>query len=259
MESRFTPGVGRVQSADIAVKEHERELGFYSQVLTTGAGPLWGEDLLNNLGIPIIGLGQWTPEYDHLPLQWMPHIQVEDVARSAARAVELGGQELLHGKDDAGNSLWAGLLDPNGAGFGIIPVPPVDAVPKVDEGTNTGSIAWLDITVPDAAGAKDFYQAVAGWSVEEFAMKDDAGTYHDFSMLDASGQAVAGICHARGPNTGLPPVWLLYLPVGDLNESLRRVESGGGKILQVGPESADHPQTVAVQDPLGVSFALIEG
>ncbi len=89
MSDPFLPRVGGVVSADIAVPEHERELRFYSRVLTTGENPLWREDLINNLGMPIIGLGATSPEYAHLPLQWMPHIQVADVAVGLPR---IGGQ-----------------------------------------------------------------------------------------------------------------------------------------------------------------------
>ena len=110
MNDRFLPCVGRVVSADIAVPDHERERGFYARVLCTGEAPLWREDLMNILGQPIIGLGARVPEYDHLPLQWMPHIQVADVASSAERALQLGGTELMHGKGPDGQSQWAVLL-----------------------------------------------------------------------------------------------------------------------------------------------------
>ena len=80
--NHFAPRVGGVLSADIAVPEHDREVRFYSSVLGTGENPLWREDLMNNLGMPIIGLGPRSAEYAHLPLQWMPHIQVADVAAS---------------------------------------------------------------------------------------------------------------------------------------------------------------------------------
>ena len=80
MRNPFFHGVGGVLSADIAVPDHERELGFYSQVLTTGPAPLWRDDLTNNQGTPVIGLGARSPEYKALPLQWMPHFQVSDVA-----------------------------------------------------------------------------------------------------------------------------------------------------------------------------------
>lgn len=121
MRNPFLHGVGGVLSADIAVPEHERELRFYSKVLTTGASPLWQDDLTNNQGTPVIGLGARSPEYETLPLQWMPHIQVSDVAASADRTLELGGQELIHAKGDDGQSQWAVLVDPSGAAFGVVP------------------------------------------------------------------------------------------------------------------------------------------
>ena len=79
MSDAFAPRVGGILSADIAVPGHEREVRFYSRVLGTGESPLWREDLMNNLGMPVIGLGARSAEYAHLPLQWTPHIQVADV------------------------------------------------------------------------------------------------------------------------------------------------------------------------------------
>ena len=76
MSDPLVPRVGGVLSADIAVPEHEREVRFYSRVLTTGETPLWREDLMNNRGAPIVGLGPRSEEYAHLPVQWMPHVQV---------------------------------------------------------------------------------------------------------------------------------------------------------------------------------------
>jgi len=67
MSDAFVPRVGGILSADIAVPEHEREVRFYSHVLSTGENPLWREDLMNNLGMPVIGLGASSPEYAHLP------------------------------------------------------------------------------------------------------------------------------------------------------------------------------------------------
>ena len=58
MAASHAPRVGGVLSADIAVPEHERELEFYSRILTTGENPVWREDLMNNMGMPIIGLGE---------------------------------------------------------------------------------------------------------------------------------------------------------------------------------------------------------
>lgn len=264
MSDPFLPRVGGILSADIAVPEHEREVHFYSRVLTTGENPLWREDLMNNQGTPIIGLGARIPEYDHLPLQWMPHIQVADIAASVKQALDLGGKELMHGKDDDGNSQWAVLLDPNGAAFGLIPVVSVEALPAKEEhaendvANHVGSIAWLDLTVSNAAAICDFYRQVVGWSVQDVAMKDVSEQYVDYNMLADDGNPAAGICHARGVNLGLPASWMLYLPVGDLTESIRRVEEEGGKILNA-KRGQDGLYTYAViQDPVGVCLALAQ-
>lgn len=265
MSDDFVPCVGGTLSADIAVPEHERETRFYSRVLGTGENPRWREDLMNNLGMPIIGLGARVPEYDHLPLQWMPHIQVADVAASVERAIGLDGRELMHGKDGDGNSQWAVLLDPNGAAFGIIPVVPAEAMAP-PEGAPTGAaaaspgrIAWLDLTVPDASTTRDFYRQVVGWTVQEAEMEDAGERYADYIMLGGGGSAAAGVCHARGANQGLPPVWMIYLPVGDLAESLRRVQAEGGRVLKETRGADGELACAVVQDPVGSCLALVPG
>ena len=78
-----------------------------------------------------------------------------------------------------------------------------------------GSISWTDLTVADAEAVRDFYQAVVGWAPEAQPM----GAYSDF-VMNADGAPVAGICHARGANAAIPPVWLIYITVEDLEHSL---------------------------------------
>lgn len=264
MITPFFAGVGGVVSADIAVPEHDREQTFYASILTTGASPLWQEDLLNARGMPIIGLGARSPEYEHLPLQWMPHLQVADVGASVAHALELGGEELLQGRDEAGASQWAVLLDPQGAAFGLIPVIPADALPSEiasdgEPGASTGYIARLDLAVAEAASIGDFYRDVVGWSLRPVQTEDGGGAFTDYVLLGADGRPAANLVHARGANRGLPPVWRISLPVGDLDESLRRVRSGGGEVLHVAQGTDGAARSAVVRDPIGVCFGLVAG
>lgn len=222
MSDPLVPGIGGILSADIAVPEHERQVGFYSRVLTTGQNPLWREDLSNNVGTPIVGLGPRSAEYEHLPLQWMPHIQVADVAASVKRALDLGGKALMLDSKHQ----WAVLCDPNGAAFGMIPVVSEEAVLPADGApASVGHIAWLDLTVSDASATRDFYRQVVNWSVQEVDMGDASEPYADYIMLGGDGRPAAGVRHARGVNANLPTVWMIHLPVGDLAESVRRVRA----------------------------------
>lgn len=247
MTNPFTPGVGSVLSADVAVPEHGREVRFYTQVLGTGATPLWRDDLMNNLGLPIIGLGPRTEAHAELPLQWMPHVQVTDVAASAARAVALGGRVLMSDPLHA----WAVLADPDGAAFGIIPVVPGDAVPTVDAtGHVVGCLAGITLIAPDPSRSGDFYRQVVGWSMAEPTSVDAAVR----EMLAEAGHVAARIVRAANGHAGLPTVWLIHLPVGDLDESLRRVGAEGGVVL--GDLASGAARAVVVRDPVGVVFAL---
>lgn len=216
---------------------------------------------MNAQGMPIIGLAARTEEYETLPLQWMPHIQVADVALSAARAVERGGRELMHGKDDDGRSQWAVLCDPDGASFGIIPAVAPEAIsshddsPSNDGAAPTGRIARLTLTVSDAPAARDFYRQVVGWSVRDVETEDTL----DDDMFDGDGKPVARICQKRGTNTNRPSVWLIHLPVGDLPESLHRVHEGGGEVIEATKNADGICEMAVVRDPVGVCLVLVPG
>ncbi len=260
MSDPFKPRVGAVMSADIAVPRHEDMVAFYSQILTTGKPPLWQADLMNNRGTPIIGLGPQNPDYADLPLQWMPHFQVADVAVSAQQALDLGGTEVMHGKDDDGNSQWAVIQDPGGAAFGLIPVVSAEMVPDygAEESAGFGHIAWLDLTVSNADPIRDFYSAVIGLQAEDVSMTDGDDTYADYNMLGGDGEPVAGICHARGSNQKLPPVWLIYLPVGDIQASLEHVKQADGQVIKTYQNKAGQVTQAVIQDPVGAYLALAQ-
>ena len=254
MRNPFVHRVGGVVSADIAVPDHERELDFYSRILTTGAAPLWREDLLNNFGTPVIGLGARTPEYESLPLQWMPHFQVDDVAASAQNAIDLGGKELWHSKDDDGQSQWAVLADQDGAAFGIIPAVPEESDSKPEE-QRIGCISWLSLTVPDPVSSRDFYQRVIGWKAKSITVAEEQGSTGGFEMLMDNDFATAEICQSENNDNNIPSAWLIYLPVDDLAESLRLVREGGGEVIREVTKS----KYAVVRDPIGVYLALQAG
>lgn len=118
-----------------------------------------------------------------------------------------------------------------------------------------GRIGWTDLTVPNAEEIRDFYSGVVGWKPSPVNM----GSYNDFSMnAPESGTAVAGVCHSRGANAGLPAQWLLYITVEDLDASAERCRALGGKVL-VGPKGDPATgQYCVIQDPAGAVAALYQ-
>src|SRR5258708_7433325 len=94
-----------------------------------------------------------------------------------------------------------------------------------------GTISWQDLTVADAEGVRDFYQAVVGWQPESLSL----GSYSEF-VMSADGTPMAGVCRARGGNADLPPAWLIYITVEDLDHSLDKCRRLGGSLV-AGPRS----------------------
>lgn len=117
----------------------------------------------------------------------------------------------------------------------------------------TGKIVWFDLTVPDAANVRDFYASVVGWEVQPVAM----GDYDDYGMA-AHGEAVAGVCHARGVNAGQPTGWMAYIAVEDLDASLARCQAGGGSQVTEVRDMGDGTRFCVIRDPAGAMVALME-
>lgn len=123
------------------------------------------------------------------------------------------------------------------------------AQPKA-KGPAVGSIGWVDLTVPAADAARDFYAAVAGWTASPVSM----GDYDDYTMIPAGSETPAGgICHARGPNADMPAQWMIYIVVDDMQAALARVKAHGGEVLQAPAEK--RPMAV-IRDPAGAVCAL---
>ena len=117
-----------------------------------------------------------------------------------------------------------------------------------------GAIGWIDLTVEDAEQVRDFYAAVTGWRPEPVVM----GGYDDFNMTSPeTGEPAAGVCHARGGNAGLPPVWMIYIVVEDLDASVEACRTGGGELL-AGPRSMGGDRYCVIRDPAGAVAALYQ-
>jgi uncharacterized protein len=118
-----------------------------------------------------------------------------------------------------------------------------------------GTIGWIDLTVGDAQGVRDFYKEVVGWGTSEV----DMGGYSDYCMTrPGSGEPAAGVCHARGSNAGLPAQWLIYITVADLDGSMARCKEKGGAVVFGPRDMGGHGRFCVIRDPAGAVAGLIE-
>ncbi|MEM7474320.1 MAG: VOC family protein [Planctomycetota bacterium] len=117
-----------------------------------------------------------------------------------------------------------------------------------------GRIEWMDLTVPDASQVSEFYSQVVGWSRSEVPVAD----YQDYCVGPDGENIVAGICHARGENAGLPAAWLIYINVDDIDASLQAVAAAGGKVHGEVRTLSGHGRCCLIEDPAGAKCMLFE-
>lgn len=115
-----------------------------------------------------------------------------------------------------------------------------------------GRIGWMDLTVEDAPGVRDFYSAVAAWQPSEVPMEG----YSDFAMSVAGTEdGLTGICHRRGQNAAIPAQWIPYIVVADLAAAAAEAANRGAELL-VPPSDAEGGGYAIVRGLAGEVFGL---
>ncbi len=76
-------------------------------------------------------------------------------------------------------------------------------------------------------------------------------------QMPATGTGVSGICHARGSNADLPPGWLIYIIVADVDASAALCTANGGRLI-VEPRGLAGGKFCVVEDPAGSIAGLYQ-
>ncbi|MCY3999375.1 MAG: VOC family protein [Bacteroidetes bacterium] len=114
------------------------------------------------------------------------------------------------------------------------------------------SILWMDLTVEDAEEVRDFYSEVIGWKTQPL----DMGSYDDFVMVNDDQEPIAGVCHARGENADLPPVWIAYVQVESVDKSIKTCIEKGGQVIKPATPYSSNKKYAIIQDPAGATCAI---
>lgn len=119
-----------------------------------------------------------------------------------------------------------------------------------------GQFYWTDLTVDNPKDVKEFYKQIFGWHEIEVPMKDGEESYVDYGLAVDATTPGGGICHNRGKNKGIPPQWISYFYVEDVEKSLETCLSLGGQLLKENRKKDGTLSFVIVQDPQGAVFGM---
>lgn len=114
-------------------------------------------------------------------------------------------------------------------------------------------MSWHELATTDHEAAFEFYSELIGWEKQEAMDMGEAGVYQMYGR--PGGEMLGGMYNKTADQPG-PPAWLYYVVVRDLKAAIKKVRSGGGKIV-VEPMEVPGGSRIAVGiDPQGAAFGL---
>ena len=227
---------------------------FYGKVVGWGAKdastPELAYTVLTSDEIPVGGLMDLPEEGRRLGAtpRWLGYVAVDDIDATASQIKRRGGAVLLP-PTDSNIGRVSVVADPQKATFAL-----VDGLtygPRQPGGLDElGRVGWHELLAQDRNRVFDFYGELFGWQ-KDSGETDPADFYQLFS---SAGQTIGGML------TKLPsvpqPCWLYYFNVDDIGAAARRVNDGGGRMLQGPIELSDGCWIARCVDPQGALFAL---
>ncbi|MFD9543756.1 VOC family protein [Streptomyces sp. NPDC060022] len=207
-------------------------------------------------GKAVGGLGRLTEEGARPA--WMIYFHTPDATATTETVRRLGGTVRVEPMDADGAGRMAQYTDPRGAQFAVWQPGEMSGLEVADQ---PGSLCWTELYTTDAAGAKDFYGNLFGWTTEDMPLPGGGGTY---SMITPAGRPAermhGGLMEMPADQlvaTGGQAYWHPVFASADCDATVDRVRTNGGSV-QMGPEDAEGVGRLALcADPAGADFVVL--
>ena len=117
-----------------------------------------------------------------------------------------------------------------------------------------GTVIWNELNTRDAEKAKDHYGKLLGWT---FETKTE---HNNYIIASYEGRMVGGILDINPfPNPeSIPPHWLTYFGVKDIDAALKTLTDEGGTILRPAFEVPEIGQIAIALDSVGACIGLMQ-
>jgi predicted enzyme related to lactoylglutathione lyase len=239
---------------DFASPDIKKSAEFYSGLFGWQAidlGPDAGNYHMFTLNGKQVAAGSQAQEWQ--PAFWSVYFATED-ADATAKAVEAaGGKIAMEPFDVMEQGRMAVFEDPSGAFFSVWQPRQMKGAELMHE---AGTFDWAELNTGDLATAESFYPKVFGWSVKKSPMGEGAPEYTEWQV---NGESVGGGMDTTAFKmpADIPPFWLVYFAVPDVDAAAKKVAELGGHVEK---EPSDFPggRFAIVADPHHIAFALLK-
>ncbi|MBW3537653.1 MAG: VOC family protein [Actinobacteria bacterium] len=252
--TRYEPGTP--SWVDLGTPDLDASIRFYGELfgwqIEKGPEEAGGYSMALLNGKAVAGIGPLMTEGQ--PPSWSTYISVADVAETAEKVRESGGQVFVEpmrvevGDGDFGS--LAVFADPGGAAFSAWEPRQHIGARLVDE---PGTLSWNELVTRDIDAAKQFYRAVFGWE----AHTSEAGptTYTEWKR---GGRSIGGMLEMNEDwPDDIPAHWMVYFAVSDCDGSSSHAADLGATVRVEATDIPGVGRFAVLVDPQGAQFSVI--
>jgi uncharacterized protein len=239
---------------DLTTQDLAATVRFYEQ-LFGWKGDDQGEEmghytLMRNNGKMVAAITPPMGDQNQPPV-WSTYIATANADETTKKVNDAGGQTLMPPFQVTDQGTMAVFMDPTGAVFCVWQPGAHKGAEMVNEPV---SFSWNELATRDLNAAKTFYSKVFGWNPKSNPMPDGS----EYVEWQLNGKSIGG-----GMTMGsmyppqVPPHWLVYFTVHNTDETVKKAQELGGKVMA---PAMDIPQGrfAVLTDQQGASFAVIQ-
>lgn len=179
------------------------------------------------------------------PVAWNVSFAVADADAAAAEVTTAGGTVLLGPMDVFDRGRFAVALDPAGAAFQLWQA---RGFPGAGLFNAPGSLGRVELLTRAPERAESFCTTVFGWSVSA------SEHYPQWGIGGADFGGVVRMDEKFPPE--VPPHWLPYFAVADVDASAATATEAGGTVLMEPTSVPDGPRIAVLRDPHAAVFGV---
>lgn len=116
-----------------------------------------------------------------------------------------------------------------------------------------GAFSWSELMTTDVEAARRFYGTLFGWGTKTMDMA--GGPY---TTCQVGENSVAGIMKIPADAGGMPPQWGVYVTVNNVEETIGKAVSMGGKVVMPPMDVPNVGRMAVLQDPQGANLSIIK-
>lgn len=118
-----------------------------------------------------------------------------------------------------------------------------------------GNPCWYELTTTQGklADAGAFYATVLGWDVADSGMEG-----FEYHLAKSDGDVVAGLMNMPDDVSGMPPCWMVYFAVDDIDQFVTDATKAGAQVHRDVTEIPGTGRFAIFADPQGAAFGVLE-